>query len=365
MGTIAKSRNSLAFFFYHYCHSRDSFHRQNFYYCCSFSATSSKTTNSGRDIVESPNHFLKSARDWCRSRSLRNLDDALGLFDRMLHIHPLPSIVDFTQLLTAIARMKHHSIVISLIKEIELSGIAPDVYTLGILINCFCHLNWVDCDFSILARILKLGFQPNYIILNPLVKGIYLRGKIAEAMNLVNKMEKISYKPDIATYGTIMNCLCKIGKTNEAIELLRKMDEGNLNVVIILIDGMCNAGKLTTERELFNTLLTKGSQANVQTYTIMIKGLCKEGLLKEVMVLFEQMEENGCSPNHFTYNTIIQGFLQHNETSWVVKYIKMMVDEGFSANATTATILINLLSTNQDPSHVYVLGVLMQLQQIA
>jgi len=79
----------------------------------------------------------------------------------------------------------------------------------------------------------------------------------------------------------------------------------------------------------------------------MIKGLCKEGLLKEARVLFEQMEKNGCSPDHFSYNTIIQGFLQHNETSLVVKYIKMMVDKGFSANATTATILINLLSTNQ------------------
>jgi hypothetical protein len=39
-------------------------------------------------------------------------------------MHPLPSIVDFNQLLTAIARMKHHSTVISLIKEVELPGIA-------------------------------------------------------------------------------------------------------------------------------------------------------------------------------------------------------------------------------------------------
>jgi pentatricopeptide repeat protein len=110
---------------------------------------------------------------------------------------------------------------------------------------------------------------------------------------------------------------------------------------------MYNVGKLMIGRELFNTLPTKGLQANVRTYNIMIKGLCKEGLLIEAMELFEKMEENGCSPNDFTYNTIIQGFLQHNETSWVVKYIKTMVDKGFSANATIATILIDLLSTNQ------------------
>ncbi|XP_059460350.1 uncharacterized protein LOC132189619 isoform X1 [Corylus avellana] len=62
-------------------------------------ATSAKTTNSGRDNVESPNQFLKSVKDPCRSRGFRNLDDALGVFDRMLHVHPLPSIVDFNQLI--------------------------------------------------------------------------------------------------------------------------------------------------------------------------------------------------------------------------------------------------------------------------
>jgi pentatricopeptide repeat protein len=73
----------------------------------------------------------------------------------------------------------------------------------------------------------------------------------------------------------------------------------------------------------------------------------QKGLLNEAMELFEKMEENSCSPNHVTYNTIIQGFLHHNETSWVVKYIQMMVDKGFSANANTATILMDLLTTNQ------------------
>jgi len=66
------------------------------------------------------------------------------------------------------------------------------------------------------------------IILNTLVNGLCLQGRIAEAVNLVNKMEKIGYKPDSITYGTIMNGLCKIGKTSESIELFRKMEERNL-----------------------------------------------------------------------------------------------------------------------------------------
>jgi pentatricopeptide repeat protein len=163
--------------------------------------------------VESPNQFLKSVRYRSKSRSFRNLHDAFGVFDRMLHMHPLPTIVGFSQLVGAIGRMKHHSIVISLIKGMEQLVIAPYACTLEVLINCFCHLNRVDFSFSILTRILKLGFQPNCIILNTLVKGLCLQGKLAKTMKLVNIMEKIGYKPDAVTYGTIMNGLCKIGGT--------------------------------------------------------------------------------------------------------------------------------------------------------
>jgi pentatricopeptide repeat protein len=227
MGTTAKSRISLAFFFNHYCHLRVSFHALNFHYCCSFSATSPNPINSGRNIVESPNQFLKSMRDRCKSCTFRNLDDTLGVFDRMIHMHPLPSTVDFTQLLTAIARMKHHSTVISLIKELELSRIVPNVYIMSILINCFCHLSRVDFGFSILTRILILGFELDCIILRTLIKGLCIQDKIVEAVKLVNKIKKIGYQPDIVTYGTIVNCLCKIGKTKEAIGWFRKMDERN------------------------------------------------------------------------------------------------------------------------------------------
>ena len=101
-----------------------------------------------RENVKTPyqnrNQLLKSVRDHCKSGTFKNLDHALGLFDIMLHMHPLPFIGDFTQLLGAIARMKHYSVVITLIRDMESFGISPNVYTLTVLTNCFCHVNRVD-----------------------------------------------------------------------------------------------------------------------------------------------------------------------------------------------------------------------------
>ena len=111
-------------------------------------------------------------------------------------MHPLPFIVDFNKLLATIPRMKHYSLPISLIKRMESFGISPDVYTLTILINCFCHLIQVDFGFSVLATILKLGYHPNSVILNTLVKGLCLQGNIAGAVRLVEDMEKNGYQPN-------------------------------------------------------------------------------------------------------------------------------------------------------------------------
>ncbi|KAB1199234.1 hypothetical protein CJ030_MR0G025658 [Morella rubra] len=116
MGTAAKSINSLLLFSnrllasYHCCRLRMSFQAQN----CYCSSATPNPTSRGK-----PNQFLKSVREQCRTGSIRKLDSAIGLFERMDSMRPLPSIVYFNQLFGAIARMGHYSKVITLIKEIE------------------------------------------------------------------------------------------------------------------------------------------------------------------------------------------------------------------------------------------------------
>ena len=173
------------------------------------SLAQSQTNSSASVNVEThdSNHsqLLKFMRDKCKGGSFRNVDDAVDLFDKMLHLSSLPSVVDFTLLLGAIARMKHYSLVISLIRDMESLKISPDFYTLNTLINCFSHLNRVDFGFSVLARLFKLGYQPDRITLNTLVKGLCLQGNVVGVVRLVDEMEKKGYEPNAVTCGTIVN----------------------------------------------------------------------------------------------------------------------------------------------------------------
>ena len=53
---------------------------------------STASSSNGREYLEIPyqnrNQLLKSMRDHCKSRTFRNLDHALVLFDKMLHFKP-------------------------------------------------------------------------------------------------------------------------------------------------------------------------------------------------------------------------------------------------------------------------------------
>ena len=219
MGTAsAKSRKALVFIFNRLIiRVTVPFHALT-YYCYYYSTLAHAQTSSscygssGRENVDSThnqnqNQFLKSVRHQWKSRAFRNLDHALNLFDTMLHMRPLPSIDDFNHMLGAIARMKHYSVVVTLIKQMGSLGVSPDVYTVNVLINCFCCLNRVDFGFSSLGRVLKLGYQPDCITLNTLVKGLCLQGNIARAVRMVDELEKKGYELDVITYGTIVNGL--------------------------------------------------------------------------------------------------------------------------------------------------------------
>ncbi|TYG71636.1 hypothetical protein ES288_D05G413200v1 [Gossypium darwinii] len=91
------------------------------------------------------------------------VDHALILFNNLIEKYPKPSIVEFNKLLGAIVKTKHYAIVVSKYRQIELLGASHNVYSMNILINCFCQLGRIDFGFSVLGKMLKLGVEPSAV----------------------------------------------------------------------------------------------------------------------------------------------------------------------------------------------------------
>ncbi|XP_019090833.1 PREDICTED: pentatricopeptide repeat-containing protein At1g12300, mitochondrial-like [Camelina sativa] len=95
-------------------------------------------------------------------------EDAVDLFQPMIRSRPLPTVIDLNRLFSAVARTKQYDLVLALSKQMELIGIAYDLYSLNIVINCFCRRGRVCFAYSVLGKILKLGYEPSTITFNPM-----------------------------------------------------------------------------------------------------------------------------------------------------------------------------------------------------
>ncbi|XP_021617932.1 putative pentatricopeptide repeat-containing protein At1g12700, mitochondrial [Manihot esculenta] len=193
-GAISTIQSPFLFLFTNYCHS------------------STSTLEDARYLT---NNF--------KSASFTHLDDAIASFNHVIHKHPLPSRVPFNRFLSALVKMKQYRTVLYMSKTIELLGISHDVYSLSILINCFCHLNLVDFGFSVFGKMLKLGLEPDVVTFTTLINGLCIESKMDKAVEFFDDMVASGYQPDVYTYNTIINGICKFGKTNVAIGLLKGM----------------------------------------------------------------------------------------------------------------------------------------------
>ncbi|KRH48603.1 hypothetical protein GLYMA_07G100300v4 [Glycine max] len=297
----------------------------------------------------------------------------------MLCMRHTPPIIQFGKILGSIMKMKHYPTVVFLSKQMELKAIVPNLVTLNILINCFCHLGQINLTFSVLSKILKLGYQPNTITLttfacnifsempvkgisanvvtyNTLIHGFCKEGKMKEAKNVLADLLKV--KPDVITYNTLMdgcvlvcgvknakhvfnamclmevtpdvcsynimiNGLCKIKRGDEALNLYKEMHQKNMVPDIVtynsLIDGLCKSCRISYVK-----------RADVITYRSLLDVLCKNSLLDKAIGLFNKMKDHGVRPDVYIFTMLIDGIVFQD-----------LLIKGYHLNVCTYTVIIN------------------------
>ncbi|KAL5157895.1 Pentatricopeptide repeat-containing protein, mitochondrial [Glycine soja] len=138
---------------------------------------------------------------------IRNPIDAIVLFNCMIHELPTPSISLFNHVLRSLVKMKHCPTKISLSKHLELRRIKPNIVTLNTLIDCFCHFRQMSSAFSVLGKILKLGYQPNDITFTILIKGLCLNGEVKKVLHFHDKVVAQGFWIKLVILSCSMGCV--------------------------------------------------------------------------------------------------------------------------------------------------------------
>ena len=254
--------------------------------------------------------------DYVRQQSklgFNKIDHPLSLFHSMKSIRPLPSIVDFCMLFTAMSKMKPNppfSSIITLFKQLHFSGLRPNGHSLSIMANCYCRLGRVDLGFAVLSYMIKLGYRPSIVTFNTLINGFIHIHRLGNAIQLLDKIVKLGYEPDLVVYGIMFRGLCRTGDNLGALKLLRDMESHahctpNIVIYSTIIDSLSKDGLINEAVNLFSEMQVKGIRPNVVTYTSLIRGMCTLGRWKEAEDMLSEMMAKNLIPQVPTYNMLI------------------------------------------------------------
>lgn len=366
---------------------------------CYYSRSIGRNGNfDGNDDGNDP-MFRKFVVEKCR-RGFTNLQDALNLYQEMISKNPLPSIIEFNQLTTAVARLKRYAAVLFLYKHLEFVGIVLNWYSLAIMMNCYCKLSHVDLGFSVLGKIIKLGFRPDRATFNTLLNGLALNGNLTQAMELLHKIVQQGFQPDKATFSSLANrfmsngnlldalrtypalvdLLCKVGTVEDAHRVLESVfqrgEAPNCIVYAYVVHGYCSRGKIDEALKLLDVMVNRGYEPDLTLYGILIRGCCRQhkmveealhlfhetyhkglvldvetcnvvinscsrtGRLQAVQQVLDYMQRHGPTPDVVTYNFIIKGFCVQGMQSEATELLQVMERNGCPANDYTYNIII-------------------------
>ncbi|CDP04643.1 unnamed protein product [Coffea canephora] len=280
--------------------------------------------------------------------NVNSLDDALSLFERMVRMRPLPSVIQFNQLLTCIVKMKnHYSSVISLFRDMSAKGIPIDDYTLTLVIKCCCFVGRVDLAFSTLAGFFKRGFVPDAVTFSTLLRGLFRECKIPQAQELFKKIifEKLC-EPDEVIFLVVIDGLCKAGNTQMAIEFLRLMEKRrrckpNVYVYGAIIDSLCKDKMVDEALALLQEMFEKGIPPDVVIYNCLIQGFCNLSKWKEVKRLFSDMKDYKIVPDVITFNIVVDALCKEGHAKDAEEVVGIMIQQGQNPNVVTYNSLMD------------------------
>lgn len=212
--------------------------------------------------------------------------------------------------------------------QIKATGIEPNVFTYGALIDGLCKVNRLEEAHELWKAMLEAGCEPSDIAFNSLIDGLCKAGQLEEAHQVFLKMAEDGHTPDVYTYSSLIDRLLKDSRLDLALKVLSKMmDNGcapNVVTYTEIVDGLCKVGKTEEAYKLFTMMQEKGCPPDVITYTVMMDGLGKAGKIDQAIGLLQQMVEKSCAPDFVTYRVLIDHCCRAGKLSEAQKLLDEM-----------------------------------------
>lgn len=195
-----------------------------------------------------------------------NLEDARNVFDKMCH----RNVVSWNALIAGYAHGGQGSEALQLFRQMQLDGIAGDLFSWNTAIMC-CAQN----------------------------------GRGDEAMKLFCQMQLAGVRPNPATIVSVLPACANSVALEQGREIHAHVFgngfESDLYAASALVDMYAKCGCVEEARQVFDDM----PQRNAISWSAMIAGYAKNGYAEDALALFHQMKEVGIVPNHVTFTGVL------------------------------------------------------------
>eukprot|EP01018_Ginkgo_biloba_P008642 Gb_28779 [translate_table: standard] len=226
-----------------------------------------------------------------------SLVDARRVLDEM----PERNVVSWTAMIAAYARHGHREEALTLLCNMQRTGIQPNQYTFVSLLSSCADVASLEHGQEIHEDIIRSGFQSDIFVGSALLDMYAKCGSIANARTVFDKM----LERNVVSWNAMISGYAQNGKVDEALNLFNKMPERNVVSWNAMIAGYAQNTHFDEGLKLFRVMQLTGMKPNSDTFTSVLSACTNLRALHEAKEAHEYMIRSGFLSNLFVENTLV------------------------------------------------------------
>uniref|UniRef100_A0A0D3GNG8 Protein kinase domain-containing protein n=1 Tax=Oryza barthii TaxID=65489 RepID=A0A0D3GNG8_9ORYZ len=276
------------------------------------------------------------------------------------------NVATFTALVTGFVLSRRPHDAMLLVREMERSGVAPNLMTYSSLLSSFASPEDIDHGKQVHCAVLKKGLEHDQFVLsalvtmyskcgiledfvkvqmsvscqdqvsfNSVISGLSCLGRGKEAFQHFLEMRRHGTDMDVFTFASVLKA---IGSSSSSLEgrqvhtlILKIGYDSVVDVQNSLISMYARHGAIGESNGVFISM----EAPNLVSWNSLMSGCAQHGHGKEVVEMFEQMRRLHVQPDHITFLSVLTACSHVGLVDKGLEYFNLMKDKGYLVGART------------------------------
>ncbi|TPX66201.1 hypothetical protein SpCBS45565_g04655 [Spizellomyces sp. 'palustris'] len=240
---------------------------------------------------------------------------------------------DYNHLILAYIELSHQEAVRSVLGEMELRGIHPNVVTYNILLSDFARKGNIEGLRKGIARMREIGIHPDKVTYNTILAGLAANlesGAIEEISLVMQRMEEDGIVPDALTYNILVKGFIRAGQTDASMRMLGRMTEEGVTpdetTYRTIIAGFLRNEDVERAETHYHAMVNAGHKPPLWIYERFVEACAKQGQNEVAERWYNELLRSGGQPTAKVLLAMIRLACSKRDLMRVQEWLKLTQD---------------------------------------